>query len=180
MSDVSKLEAKKEGQNKLEEFIEEKKKELNKFRFNQPISFNNKELYFCKNRMVIIYSLKRIIKEKKYEDLDDMKYCIKEIYTRNYLKNEKITNNPLKLNIIIMSIACPQRKSVTDYNLNLIDEDNIDTTEEELLKLNFRFNKFNNSYQYEELTIEKDKINKYNLKNIKSYINIKQNMMKKK
>ena len=171
LSDVSKLEAKKEGQNKLEEFIEEKKKELNKFRFNQPISFNNKELYFCKNRMVIIYSLKYIIKEKKYEDLDNMKYCIKEIYTRNYLKNEKITNNPLKLNIIIMSIACPQGKSVTDYNLNLIDEDNIDTTEEELLKLNFIFNKFNNSYQYEELIIEKDKINKYNLKNIKSYIN---------
>ena len=66
------MEAKKENQNKLDEFMKEKKKDFIKFRFNQPISFNNKELYFCKNRMVIIYSLKRIIKEKKYEDLDNI------------------------------------------------------------------------------------------------------------
>ena len=171
LSDISKLEAEEKNQNKLDQFIKEKKKEFTKFRFNQPISSENKELYFCKSRMIIIYSLKSIIEEKKYEKLNNMKYCIKEINKRNYLNNEKIANNLLKLNIIIISIACPQRKSVTDYNLNLIDEDNIDVTEEELLKLNFSFNEFNNSYQYEELTIEKDKINKYNLKNIKTYIN---------
>lgn len=169
--EISKLELDKKNIDKLDKFIELKKEELDKFRFNQPISFENEELYFCRNRMVILYSLQRIIEEKKYLTLKNMKYCIEKIFERKFLKNKKIIGDFIKLNIIILSIAVPQRESITDYNLNLIDNDGIDTTEEELIDLKFKFDKFNNSYQYEDLlAIEKDKINLYNLKNIKTYI----------
>jgi hypothetical protein len=63
----------------LDQFRNEKEKELDKFRFNQPVSFEgNQELYFCRNRMIILYNLIKIIKAKRFDKLNNMKGCIKK------------------------------------------------------------------------------------------------------
>jgi len=63
----------------LDKFINEKEKELDNIRFNQPVSFiGNQELYFCRNRMIILYNLIKIIKAKRFDKFNNMKIRIKK------------------------------------------------------------------------------------------------------
>jgi len=157
----------KKGLNEIENLINNEKKILDIFRFNQPISFDNKELYYCQNKLIILYSLKEILKSKNEDSFEDMKYCIQSILERKYLDNPNFTNDKTKLIILIILISSPKEKLITDYNLNLLDDQDIDVTEEELTKLGFEYNNINDSYEYKNFTIKKCDIELYNLKNLK-------------
>jgi hypothetical protein len=55
----------KDNKDSLNEFIKGKKSELESFLYNQPISFeNNKELFYCKNKIVILTNLEKLINNK--------------------------------------------------------------------------------------------------------------------
>ena len=152
-------------------FIEKRKEELDNFRFNQPISFkDNPELYYCRCRIVLLYNLKVIMMKKQTEKLNNMIYCINEVLKRNILKNNEIINNSIYITFVLILMAVPQRKIITDYNLNLIDNNDIDVTKESLLNLGFKYNDWNQSYENDNLIIANDDISLYNLKNLKLYI----------
>ena len=159
---------------KLEDFMKSKKNELESFRFNQPISLEqNDELYICRNRIIILYNLKKIIESKKFKKITNMKYCIREVLDRNFFNNDKIMKDNVLMTLIIILIAVPQRNIITDYNLNLLDGKDIDLTEDKLKNLNFQYNQNLEAYENKafNIIIEKDKIKLYNLKNLSLYIN---------
>ena len=162
----------------LNKFLLNKKPELENFLYNQPISFNNnKELFYCKNKIVILNSLEKIIKGEKFEIIDYMKYCIKEVLNRNFLNRDYIINNNIYNSIITILIASPEREIITNYNLNLIDNQDIDATEKELLSLGFQYDKGLEIYKKDNLSIKKAEINLFNLKNIKLYLNTNEKMI---
>ena len=162
----------KDNKDCLNEFIIKKKFDLENFLFNQPISFdNNKELFYCKNKIVILNTLEKLIKKEKYELIDKMKYCIKEVLKRKLFEKEHIENNKIFNMLIIISIAIPQSEIITDYNLNLIDNEDIEVTEIELIKLGFQYDQTSETYEKDKLiTIKKNELNLFNLKNLKLYI----------
>ena len=153
--------------NEIESLINNEKKILDIFRFNQPISFDNQELYYCQTKLIILNSLKDILKSKNEVSLENMKYCIQSILERKYLDNSNFTNDKTKLIILIILMSSPQEKLKTDYNLNLLDDQDIDVTEEKLNKLGFEYKIINDSYKYKDITIKKCDIELYNLKNLK-------------
>ena len=170
LGQISLLDSK--NQDLLDQFRNEKEKELDKFRFNQPVSFEgNKELYFCRNRMIILYNLIKIIKAKRFDKFNNMKSCIKKILNGEYFDNPTIVNDKVNLTIIICIIAIPQTEAITDYNLNLIDNKETDVTEDQLDILGFKYSKSKNEYKLNNIIIKKVEMEKYNLKNIKWYIN---------
>ena len=174
LKEFSLLDLEKMGEKELNNFINDKKLEIENFRFNQPISFdNNNELYFCRNRIILLYNINQIIDRKKYDILKDMKYCIQQVLIRNFLGNEQIIKNNIYLTFIIILISVPQRKILTDYNLNLIDNKDIDVTDNELKKLGFNYNKSDNTFEYNNIIIQndKEKMKLYNLKNLNLFIN---------
>ena len=160
--------------NDFNNYINSKKQELENFRFNQPISFcENSELYFCKIKIGLIYNIKKIIEKEKYKILKNMKYCVEEVLNRNFLIDDHILKNNIYLNCIIILISVPQRKIITDYNLNLIDNKDIDVNVNELKKLGFQYNKIEDIYENNDIIIKNDEneIKLYNLKNLKLFIN---------
>ena len=165
----------KDDKDNLNKFIIRKKPELENFLYNQPISFeNNKELYYCKNKIVILNNLETIIKKEKYEIIDDMKYCIKEVLKRDFFNKEHITNNKIFNSIMAILIAAPEREIITNYNLNLLDNQDINVTENELIKLGFHYDQLLETYKKDNLIIKKKLIDLYNLKNLKLYLNTKE------
>ena len=159
---------------KLEDFMKSKKNELESFRFNQPISLEqNEELYICRNRIIILYNLKKIITSNKIKKITNMKYCIREVLKRNFINNDKIMKDNVLMTLIIILIAVPQRDIITKYNLNLLDDKDIDVSEDELKNLNFQYNQNLKAYENKDfnISIEKDEIELYNLKNLILYIN---------
>ena len=158
---------------KLEDFMKSQTNELENFRFNQPISLDqNEELYICRNRIIILYNLKKIIESKKFKKITNMKYCIGEVLKRNFFNNDKIMKDNVLMTLIIILIAVPQRDIITVYNLNLLDDKDIDVTEDKLKNLNFQYNPNLKAYENKafNIIIEKDKIELYNLKNLALYI----------
>ena len=100
-----------------------------------------------------------------------MKYCINEVLKRKLLKKEYIENNKIFNMFIIISIAIPQRKIITDYNLNLIDNDDIEVTEDELKKIGFQYDKSSQTFEKDKLiTIKKNELNLFKLKNLQLYV----------
>ena len=159
---------------KLENYMKSKTDELESFRFNQPISFDkNEELYICRNRIIILYNLKKIITSNKIKKITNMKYCIREVLKRNFINNDKIMKDNVLMTLIIILISVPQRDIITDYNLNLLDDKDIDVTKDKLNKLNFHYNPNLKAYENKDfnISIEKDEIELYNLKNLILYIN---------
>ena len=159
---------------KLENYMKSKTDELESFRFNQPISFDkNEELYICRNRIIILYNLKKIIESKKFKKITNMKYCIREVLDRNFFNNDKIMKDNVLMTLIIILISVPQRDIITDYNLNLLDDKDIDVNEDKLNNLNFQYNVNLKAYENKDfnISIEKDEIELYNLKNLILYIN---------
>ena len=57
--------------------------------FNQGIEFSNQELFWFRNKELVVYSL---LKMKSYK-LKLMKFCIGEIIKRNLLENQNILSN---------------------------------------------------------------------------------------
>ena len=165
----------KKSENEIESFINTSKDELNNFRFNQPISFEeNEELYYCRCRMILLFNIQKILMKKptqKLNYLNYMNYCINEVLKRNLLNNDEIIKNKTYITHIIILIAIPQRKIITDYNLNLIDNQDIIVTGVELKILGFQHDDINKTYVKDDINIKDEEISLYNLKNLKLYIN---------
>ena len=162
-----------DNENILKNFIASKKQELDNFIFNQPISFKkNEELYYCRNKTIILYNLEKMINNKRFEKIKNMKYCIEQILNRHFFEKDYIIKDNILITFIITLIAVPQKKIITDYNLNLIDDQEIDTTEDELIKLGFLNDKSFKTFKKDDIIIKADEIKSYNLKNIKLYINL--------
>ena len=160
-----------DNKDSLNKFIISKKSELESFLYNQPISFeNNKELFYCKNKIVILTNLEKLINNEKYDLIDNMKYSIQEIIKRNFLDKYHIKNNNIYNMFILILIAIPQIKIITDYNLNLIDNEGIDVNENELIKLGFQYDKSTETYKKDNLIIKKEEIKYFNLKNLILFI----------
>ena len=158
----------------INDFINIKKSEIENFRFNQPISFENEDLYFYRNRIILIYNIKKIIEKNNNNTLKILKYYVQQVLNRNLFTNKEIIKNKIYLTFIIILIVIPQRMELTDYNLNLIDNDNnINVDENQLLKLGFKYNTNNDTYEYEKIFIKNDKniMKLYNLKNLSLCIN---------
>ncbi len=84
--------------------------ELNKMKlkiskFNQPINFENKELFYYKNYVLILYLFSPIEKNKKYNVLvKTRKEIIKYILDNNLLDNEDINKDEESFNYFIISL----------------------------------------------------------------------------
>ena len=109
-----------------EDFFQSIDEKIKKFQvFNQPIEFDNKELYWYRNRYIIYYSLLKIKEtkneDKKKETFNLMQKSINNIIKRNLFKKEYILNNKILLTCIISLIVLPQKEEYCDFNLNLIE-----------------------------------------------------------
>ena len=155
-------------------FVDVKKNELQNFVFNQPISFeNNDELYYCRCRIVLIYNLEKIVAKNEQNIWTKMNYCIKKVLKRKIFDNIKIAKNKNDITSILILMAVPQSKIITKYNLNLIYNENVDVTKNELLNLGFQYDNSKKYFQKEGITIEDNEISFYNKKNLKLYIGLK-------
>lgn len=114
------------------------KEELEKFQlFNQPIDFENRELYWYRNKLIIYFALDRIIivdennsknnnnktinNKENYERFKLMQMSIKEIMDRKILENDSIINDKILLTSLMMIIAIPLPQNLLEFNLNLIE-----------------------------------------------------------
>lgn len=103
--------------------IEEKIKKIQIF--NQPIKFENKELYWHRNCFIIYYSLKKIKdindEEKRIETFKLMQNSINNITNRKLFQKDYINNNKILLTCLLSLIALPQNDDYCNFNLNLIE-----------------------------------------------------------
>ena len=129
---------------KKDELYNELYDELNKMKlkiskFNQPINFENKELFYYKNYVLILHLFCPIEKNKKYNVLvKTRKEIIKYILDNNLLDHEDINKDEESFNYFIIS---------------LINSYDCDTFKKNILKL-----KMYSTKEYEEII--------YNNKNI--------------
>ena len=159
---------------KFKNYINKEYNKLKNIIFNQPITFSNKELYFFRNRIIILFDIKRGMEFENDDTIKDMKYCINEVLKRDLFKKNNIINNEMFLTLIIILIVVPQIQILTDYNLNLIDEDDIEVNENKLKDLGFIYNSNKNGYENKKdntLVISKNEMYLYNFKNLKLYMN---------
>lgn len=125
--------------------------------FNQPINFNNIELYWYRNKKLLYISIKNIFEgEKIFKSFKLMKHAINEIKNRNLFEKEYILNNKILLTTLIILIVLPQDKSYTDFNLNLIETLSPDYNINNEINNKLEYIK-NNFYLYKNVVIEIDK-----------------------
>ena len=100
--------------------------------FNQPIDFNNKELYFYISKVIICMGL---IKEKKnkYEYIKNIQYAIKIVLENKLFDDERILNDENKYNKLLIIILRAQPYEFIQYNLNLLLEKNYSDKEKKEL-----------------------------------------------
>ena len=109
--------------------------------FNQPITFDNQELYWYRNLFIIYTSLKKINDKKSEKERIDtlqlMKNCIKKVRKRKLFHKNYIINDKILLTSLVSLIALPQKDEYCDFNLNLIESKDPDMVQDESLNLNF-------------------------------------------
>lgn len=159
----------------IDNYFDSKKKEFENFvAFNQPISFENEDLYDFRNRAIVVYSLEAIINDRKYNLFKNMHYAIKKILEKGFLNIPIILKNKLYLTSILALICIPQRTIITDYNINLFSDITHDkssnATEKKLINLGFKKDKKNNKFYNNIIDIPFNDINSYNFNNLKLYI----------
>ena len=104
--------------------------ENNKLKFfNQPISFDNDELFFFKIKANIYENFNNInlyIKNEKEESIPNLEffkkkvYVIKKILEENYFENRIICKSKDKINLLAYLIIYPENEYITNYILNLL------------------------------------------------------------
>ena len=93
--------------------------------FNQPIKFDNKELYWFRNSFIINSSLQKIkdakSEEKRNETFKLMQKSINNILKRKLFQKDYILNNKILITSLISLISIPQKDEYCEFNLNLIE-----------------------------------------------------------
>jgi len=96
-------------------------------RFNQKINFdNNSELYWFRNQNLILYLITKI----DFSDFCPIKYCIRQVLSKNILNDNNIIENKQRLSVLIINLVTPQSEDAYNYNLNLITSFSIKSEEE--------------------------------------------------
>ena len=134
--------------------------------FNQPITYNDKELYWHRNLFIIYFSLREFIKKKK--KLEFMKSTIEEVFSRGLLNKDFILKDRILLTSIISLIAMPQEPYICQFNLNLIET--MDTQYKDELNNNCL-----NDDIYEYNGVKLDNISEKCIKNFELNIDEKKN-----
>ena len=144
-------------------------KSYNLGRFNQRIEFDNRELYWFRNKSIIIYALLGM----DFESFKQMIYCIEKIIEKKLFENSIILNNDKLISLIIILLYSPLEKDYCDYNINLI-ESMIQKKKQEIppepLKIlnkinNYRLTEYEEAYQIYSKVISLDNIKNF-LQNI--------------
>lgn len=149
----------------LDSFLSKIVKILNKIqKFNQPITFDNQELYWFRNKVVIYFSLRGISKSKiKNEKFILMTESIEEIFKRKLFEKDYVLKDKKILTSLLSLIALPQDKYYLNFDLNLIETlDKNYNYEREFSDNNFKRNinsKNEVEYNYTQLKDNKIKIN---------------------
>ena len=138
------------------DFFENVEKTLKNIQlFNQPISFNNKELYWHRNLFIVYTSLKKIkdikSEKEKIDTLKLMQNAINNVFQRKLFQKEYILNDKILLTILVSLIALPLKEEYCDYNLNLIESKDPDKKQDKSLNLNV-----SNDYEKIEETLSSD------------------------
>ena len=95
-------------------------------RFNQKIDFNNKELFWFRNKNLILYSITKL----PFEQFKYIQYCIQQVNKLKLFDEEKIIENENRLSFLLINLVIPQSSITYDFNLNLVNSFNIETEEE--------------------------------------------------
>ena len=138
------------------DFFENVEKTLKNIQlFNQPISFNNKELYWHRNLFIVYTSLKKIkdikSEKEKIDTLKLMQNAINNVFQRKLFQKKYILNDKILLTILVSLIALPLKEEYCDYNLNLIESKDPDKKQDKSLNLNV-----SNDYEKIEETLSSD------------------------
>ena len=141
-------------------------KSYNLGRFNQRIEFDNQELYWFRNKALLIYALL----EMDFDSFKLMIYCIEKIIDKKLFENKIILNNYKLITLIIILLVSPLEEDYFYYNINLI-ESMIQKKKQSLppdaLKILNKANKYRLT-EYEEAYHMYSKI--INLDNIKNFL----------
>ena len=90
--------------------------------FNQGIEFTNKELFWFRNRELVVYALFKLKEnDGKSEAMKLMKFCIKKILEKKLFENPIILNNYHCLTLLMFLIVLPLPENDCIDNLNMIE-----------------------------------------------------------
>jgi len=84
--------------------------------FNQPIGFDNEELFYYMNSALISLEIEKFKSLKKIEKIKNVQYSLKKI---NFAK--EIEEDKDKFNELMLIILRAQDNLLTDYNINLLE-----------------------------------------------------------
>ena len=116
-------------------------------RFNQKIDFNNKELFWFRNKNLILYSITKL----PFEQFKYIQYCIQQVNKLKLFDVEKIIENENRLSFLLINLVIPQSSRTYDFNLNLVNSFNIETEQEfkNILKNN-GISEMNGKFQFSD------------------------------
>ena len=144
--------------------------------FNQPIKFENKELYWLRNNFIINSSLRKIkdakSEEKRNETFKLMQNCVNKILNRRLFQKDYILNNKILITSLISLISIPQQDVYCDFNLNLIESN--DPEKQKNGKVNeYQISFFNEKGKLYEEKLNSDICFENYVLNAKEQINLK-------
>ena len=90
--------------------------------FNQGIEFSNRELFWFRNKELVVYALLKLkYDNKQFEKIKLMKFCIEKIFEMKLFENPIILNDYHCLTLLILLIAIPLPEEDCENNLKLIE-----------------------------------------------------------
>ena len=90
--------------------------------FNQGIEFSNRELFWFRNKELVVYALLKLkYDNKQSEKIKLMKFCIEKIFEMKLFENQIILNDYHCLTLLILLIAIPLPEEDCENNLKLIE-----------------------------------------------------------
>ena len=157
--------------------------------FNQPIEFNNKELYFYMNKVTLAIEILKKKDKNKFKSIKNIQSTIKLVLKRKLFDNDDIINNESKFSKLMIIILRGQEEEIAEYNINLIKEIHYTNEDKKKLLLNSKESLFLKPKIVPRMTIDLSNINieeidnKYNfsnyLINLKKYANNENNELYK-
>ena len=85
--------------------------------FNQGIEYNNQELFWFRNKALLVYAIKKMTNN----EIKLMKYCVNKIIEKELFKNPIIYNNYIYITLLIFLMIKPLEENNCIDNLNLIE-----------------------------------------------------------
>ena len=127
--------------------------------FNQPIDFQNQELFYYKNRINLYYDFysNDYLQDNMLINIQNKKNVIEKIISGKYFENEIIKNDETRINLLIYLIIYP---SQSEFMLNLLKSTTL--TDDQLNKIidEVKTNNDFNGIDYNQICIENYELSK--------------------